>query len=362
MTKIVSDREAQARRFLASRAPVDPNRLLDLAKAIREEDNNLEYSRRLLAKAFDALDANTSQIVRFQIVRDLVICTYKSPDLPPDERFKKAESLALQLLNEQLTAGQSQDMLGIVGAIWKQRWRVYGLREHLEHSLKFYKQGMSLGLETDRGYTAINAAFVLDLLARAGEAQNAASLMEEASEIRGKVRDVLVEMQAKNPGLRQDFWFMATLGEAYLGLRDFDRAIQFMGLAGKNLPAMWKIESTARQAAEVARFIALDSGIALEKIVDSDPWKAVQALVGGNSEAPLSFLLGKVGLALSGGGFRASLFHIGVLARLAELDVLRHVEVLSCVSGGSIIGAYYYLELRNKLQQKPEIPIGSEKP
>jgi len=124
---------------------------------------------------------------------------------------------------------------------------------------------------------------------------------------------------------------------------------------------MWKIESTARQAAEVARFIALDSGTPLEKIVDSQPWKAVQALVGGNSEAALSFLLGKVGLALSGGGFRASLFHIGVLARLAELDVLRHVEVLSCVSGGSIIGAYYYLELRNKLQQKPEIPIGSEK-
>lgn len=31
----------------------------------------------------------------------------------------------------------------------------------------------------------------------------------------------------------------------------------------------------------------------------------------------------KLGLALSGGGFRASLFHIGVLARLAERDLLR---------------------------------------
>jgi predicted acylesterase/phospholipase RssA len=50
--------------------------------------------------------------------------------------------------------------------------------------------------------------------------------------------------------------------------------------------------------------------------------------MGGNSAAAMSFLLGKVGLALSGGGFRASLFHIGVLARLAELDVLRH-KVLS---------------------------------
>jgi predicted acylesterase/phospholipase RssA len=68
-------------------------------------------------------------------------------------------------------------------------------------------------------------------------------------------------------------------------------------------------------------------------------------------------LIGKVGLALSGGGFRASLFHVGVLAGLAELDLLRHVEVLSCVSGGSILGALYYLELRQRLQTKPDYDL-----
>lgn len=58
----------------------------------------------------------------------------------------------------------------------------------------------------------------------------------------------------------------------------------------------------------------------------------------------------KLGLALSGGGFRASLFHIGVLARLAELKVLPRVEVLSTVSGGSIVGAYYYLKAKELLE------------
>lgn len=58
----------------------------------------------------------------------------------------------------------------------------------------------------------------------------------------------------------------------------------------------------------------------------------------------------KLGLALSGGGFRAALFHIGVLARLAELDLLRQVAVLSTVSGGSIIGASYYLKLKQLLE------------
>jgi NTE family protein len=63
----------------------------------------------------------------------------------------------------------------------------------------------------------------------------------------------------------------------------------------------------------------------------------------------------RIGLALSGGGFRASLFYIGVLARLAEADLLRRVEVLSCVSGGSIIGALYYLYLKRELDQDGDL-------
>lgn len=44
-------------------------------------------------------------------------------------------------------------------------------------------------------------------------------------------------------------------------------------------------------------------------------------------------------LALSGGGFRATLFHLGLLRRLNEMDLLRHVEAISSVSGGSITNA-----------------------
>ena len=62
----------------------------------------------------------------------------------------------------------------------------------------------------------------------------------------------------------------------------------------------------------------------------------------------------KVGLALSGGGFRAAFFHLGVLARLAELGVLRRVEVISTVSGGSIVGAAYYLRLKWMLEREPQ--------
>jgi NTE family protein len=46
-----------------------------------------------------------------------------------------------------------------------------------------------------------------------------------------------------------------------------------------------------------------------------------------------------VALCLSGGGFRAALFHLGALTRLNQLGMLGSIDTVSCVSGGSILGA-----------------------
>ncbi|MEO0995801.1 MAG: patatin-like phospholipase family protein [Pseudomonadota bacterium] len=43
-----------------------------------------------------------------------------------------------------------------------------------------------------------------------------------------------------------------------------------------------------------------------------------------------------IGLSLSGGGYRATLFHTGVLLRLNELGILSRIARISSVSGGSI--------------------------
>lgn len=51
----------------------------------------------------------------------------------------------------------------------------------------------------------------------------------------------------------------------------------------------------------------------------------------------------KIGLALSGGGYRAAAYHIGTLRALHKLGVLGKVDVISSVSGGSIIAGYYGL-------------------
>jgi NTE family protein len=46
--------------------------------------------------------------------------------------------------------------------------------------------------------------------------------------------------------------------------------------------------------------------------------------------------MNKIGLALSGGGFRAAIFHAGVLLRLADDGLLESVSSLSTVSGASL--------------------------
>ncbi|AXY76809.1 hypothetical protein D3H65_23670 [Paraflavitalea soli] len=51
----------------------------------------------------------------------------------------------------------------------------------------------------------------------------------------------------------------------------------------------------------------------------------------------------KLGLSLSGGGYRAAAFHLGTLRKLHEMGVLQQVDVMSTISGGSITGAYYCL-------------------
>ena len=49
----------------------------------------------------------------------------------------------------------------------------------------------------------------------------------------------------------------------------------------------------------------------------------------------------RIGLSLSGGGYRATAFHVGTLKKLRDLEKIDRVDVLSTISGGSIAGAAY---------------------
>jgi predicted acylesterase/phospholipase RssA len=316
-----------------------------------------DIARQLCANARPSVPANDTA----WFAQQQALCTYKDPDLPADQRLDDALAILRDHLKLRTTA--VQETLGLAGAIFKRKWEIDAQRQNLEHALAYYRKGYQQGILGDEGYTAINAAYVLDLLAAQtertaadhGMPSDAARLRAEAQEIRAKIVEALAPgaAQIQSEQLKTAWFTLVTLGEAAFGLGDYAQALDWLTKARDCNPAAWELESAAHQLAEIAR-LQRDRN---DSTKADKAWSTLQSFLGGYMAAANSLRLGKTGLALSGGGLRASLFHIGVLARLAECDLLRHVEVLSCVSGGSIVGAHYYLELRHLLQRKPDREI-----
>ena len=350
--------------------------MFDLAKKLKNE-RAFGYARRILERARGKPEANHSD-TRLKLAQQLALVTYKDPDLPPDEKLDDAFNILCEADDPQTT--KNQETLGLAGAIHKRRWELAGQKQRLERSLAFYLRGYEQGVEGDCGYTGINAAFVLDLIADQEEEdarqtnialRSTTDRRSKAHEIRAKIAETLVGMAEKDPSLTRQWWFLATIAEAYFGLKRYDEARKWLKEAAQldSVPE-WERESTIRQLAQLARLM---DGWPSEpgKERESEAWQALRESLreiyskGRDAEAAErlaeacceSAFTGRIGLALSGGGFRAALYHIGVMAKLAEMDLLRKVEALSCVSGGSIVGAHYYLEVRKLLREKSDQEI-----
>jgi predicted acylesterase/phospholipase RssA len=402
--------EARAVQILGAPDGTTAFELFQLAKSLQQY-KQVGYARRLLLLACTDIEKRPDvRLDRAKVFQQAALCTYKDPDLPLDWKLDRAYAILGK--SESLAQSRDPETLGIAGAIFKRKWEVDGHRHNLERSLFYYLKGYAQGappearadvlayLEQnpdakmdalrDAGYTGINAAFILDVLAAQEEEE--AARVEFATEAgaarRAHARAIRAEIARCVPALlenpneawrKYEWWFYSTVGEALFGLQRYTEALHWLiekpklaGLrvafdlessAGLHVPE-WEYETTARQLAQLARLQFRGSrpaqaGSALSEadFEQTDAARAVGAFLGGEHSAALSAFRGRFGLGLSGGGFRASLFHIGVLARLAEIDALRHVEVLSCVSGGSIVGAHYYLEVRKLLQSKTDSEI-----
>lgn len=341
---------------------------LNLVKALRDA-NEFGYARKVLAHLRTSAAFPKDAARKVDLAQKHANCTYKDRDLPAARRLRDALRILEQELNLETT--RDQETLGLAGAIHKRKWELDLNPTHLERSLGYYLRGYRIGVPgNDYGYTSINAAYVLDQLAAlearerptgTGEDQQLTQRRQLASQIRNEIAAALQPMADQNPppDVTGRWWFHATLAEAYFGLGEYAKSLTTLE-RGRSLapPAPWEEESTLRQLASLALIQAERDGRKAGDILEgSQAWLTLKKYLKDNDAGVRTVFAGKVGLALSGGGFRASLFHIGVLARLAELDMLRHVEVLSCVSGGSILGAHYYLEVRHLLKTKRDKDI-----
>ena len=348
----------------------------ELQGLIRELKSGHDYplAKQVLEHCQPAFDDRTDdgRLKVVWIVQQRALCTYKDESTLPASRFADALELLDSVgLREPARAGSAvvqeqtrTETLGLGGAIYKRMFEQAGQLEHLHAALGFYRAAWETNPGRDMGYGGVNAAFVLDLLASRlaliatrtnGSVTEHDRLRAEARSLREAMASRIPEAERSDPNLRQQYWYVVTLAEIQFGLGHYDQASALLTRARELTNAEWERQTTFRQFVRLARLQGhVPPTPRVPRSQWSAPWQALAAFLGEGASEAFSCWRGKVGLALSGGGFRASFFHLGVLARLAEMDVLPTLEALSTVSGGSIVGAHYYLELQRLLESKPD--------
>lgn len=363
---------------------LDSEGIFELA-GILKKGSEFSHARRLLARlAGEPVDlllsspkvdssrkGSLSTDFHRKIIQSLALCTYKDPDLHPARALNEAE----RLLNSIGLDGQKipdEETLGQGGAVFKRRWELTGQVEYLYQSLNYYRKSWK---EHRDGYGGINAAFILDKIADwfSTRDENQAQVNRtEAQQIRLAITQKFPGSDAPSAELLRNTskWDVATLAEAFFGLggdsaeglKCFDCARKWFAASAEKLGGEWERKTCFQQVATLGRLrgYCLPTHMERDDTASWHPaWRALAALLDGETDSgektypALTGYPGKVGLALSGGGFRAAFYHLGVMARLAEIDALRRVEVISTVSGGSIMGAHYALKLKKMMEEEP---------
>jgi len=362
---------------------VDKNRVAikDLA-ANFEDVSDFTYARRLYQLLYQNLgndDADTT--------RRLAVCTYKDNDLSSDIKFDAAANLLINCFQKNGKI-EIPIVLGTLGSIYKKKWKYENHDGYLYQSLRYYLQGYKIAIQKKRGnfsnigFCGINLAYIYDTIANLESynvqhkedgiflfpeedpfAEMTRRYTQEAKKYREGVHKAYSEKYAiyeeqwkSDPEQKVFFdtyvryWFFVTWGEALLGLADFNGATEKFQEAVKKIAGVNEVPSWKRHTASLQGFQLIELLYSYDPVLYQKAKNAIKVLL--HIKNVPDHHTDKLGLAFSGGGFRASFFHIGVLAKLAEADLLRKVEVISCVSGGSILGAYYYLKLKNMLESE----------
>jgi predicted acylesterase/phospholipase RssA len=360
--------------------PVENGKSFDHYRRIYEllkRKSAFGFAREVLHKAQMTSGDEVERLGNVWLAQQTALCTYKDASLPADTRLQTAlDILKAVPCNLESRECRDPETLGLGGAICKRLWDLDRSLRTLERALYYYSRSYEVMLDRrsesdyDGGaFAGSNVSYLHELLAAESDAHADANHREVHIDAANAIRKQLIvnltgmQAAAQTNNRPVPWWIAATLLESYVGLAIHDPQYEAGAREQARIvrtqapPSAWELQSTGMQ---LLRARALQRRLVPERAEHTvEFFRSVVQLAFGDTFEELRHD-GKFGLALSGGGFRASLFHIGVLARMAELDVLRHVEVISCVSGGSIVGAHYYLLLRQLLQSKADEAIRRE--
>ena len=328
-----------------------------------------------------------------EIVRLLAECKYQDKELSYKVRFKEAIELLDTIKKEGENVKQEPEWSCLMGAIYKRKYQMNKNYQDLTIAIKYYSDAVeNIENDKDDGYGAVNTIFLYKTLIY--DFKDTLSIIDKKRyedkivSIRNRAMNNLDD-NFKDPENKPD-WIDATYTELYFGYKDKDKYIEakehlkenFVDTSRDELNALLKDSKSKETCEAIEKALSINTTMSRDKLIsieqlirlyklqeDTSIEKATKFLedffedyLDKNRVATIvhTVLVGKLGIAFSGGGFRASLFHIGVLARLAELNMLRYVEVISSVSGGSIVAMQYYLMLKKLLESKPNADIKQE--
>lgn len=352
----------------------------DLYKGLIQYDQ-FGYAAEILLTEIDDKEEKGEPISK-DLYHKLATNIYKDTTLSGYFKFDKALNILKTYCD--LDTTENCETLGIAGAIYKYKWKFDHQFKNLLQSRAYYKKGYKLWKKDSSllcsEYTAINYAYISELIvsknlerftAIEGITDEVLKRFNTSQNVRKDIINIYVNDEDRSIKIpNSDNWLNATLAEAYFGTRQYDKAIHFIKLFISEIQENWKIQTFAQQLYQIAAFQEIEKKFCK---LPEDPFETEKIDIKKQKECFLALennekrnltssefeskKEGKTGIGLSGGGFRAALFHIGVLAGLAEKDKLKDIEVMSCVSGGSIIGVYYYLKLKHLLETKDDEEI-----
>lgn len=292
-----------------------------------------------------------------EIYRELAKAYYLDNEL----NFNFSSKEALLTLKKILEDTNPQETFRLKGAIYKRLWWKSDKtnKERLIQSIENYKRAIGKDdktRENDKGYATFNFAYLE--LHKYSEEQNVDKKESISTNILKIIEDDLIFLEAFEQSSKEetlDYWFYVTVAQLYCIKKDYKSTKKYLEKSEKfeKIPDREKA-ITFQHILEVLYLIDYESNKEFDNYLKSIffDFHYTNDISQDISSITNSLTRGKLGIALSGGGFRASLFHLGILARLAELDMLRSIETISAVSGGSIIAMHYYLKLKNRLEKQ----------
>ena len=300
-------------------------------------------ARKLIKEKF--ADTSITRNEKFFLKLKLAECYYKDNELNKEYSFEKALNILDKLWDELSNESENfteekKECKNLQGAVYKRYFDLTDDIKWLQKSISCYEYSWRKYRDKDKGYGGCNAANLYDILANIIEDEEIKNILHNKAEnIRKDITKYLKNLK------ELEKWDYHTLITAYFGLGEFHKVRELI-----------KIIKDDEERDRLTTYKTCINIAFTRKFPKDKVRSALEPLFG--REQLINFT--KTGLALSGGGFRASFFHLGTLAALAEADKLKDIEVISTVSGGSIIGVLYYLKIKEMVERKSDEEIKQE--